>query len=81
VRMHAGECAHYFRDTLSGLEAQLPPAKFMRISRSTIVNLDQIKEMQPLFYGDYLVVLQNGSKLNMSRTYRDRLEAILPRRD
>jgi two-component system LytT family response regulator len=81
VRMHAGESAHYFRDTLSGLETQLPAGKFMRISRSTIVNLDRIKEMQPLFYGDYLVVLQNGSKLNMSRTYRDRLEAILPRRD
>ena len=81
VRMHAGDAAHYFRDTLSGLEAQLPAGKFMRISRSTIVNLDRIKEMQPLFYGDYLVILQNGSKLNMSRTYRDRLEAILPRRE
>ena len=79
VRMHVGETAHYFRDTLSGLEAQLPTGKFMRISRSTIVNLDRIKEMQPLFYGDYLVILQNGSKLNMSRTYRDRLEAILQR--
>jgi two-component system LytT family response regulator len=81
VRMHTGEGAHHFRDTLSGLEAQLPADKFMRISRSILVNLDRIKEMQPLFYGDYLVILHTGTKLNMSRTYRDRLEAILQRRD
>jgi len=77
VRIHVGSASHHFRETLSALESQLPAGKFMRISRSTIVNLDRIKECQPLFYGDYVVILQNGSKLSMSRNYRDRLEALL----
>jgi two-component system LytT family response regulator len=79
VRLHAGQDAHYFRETLAGIEAQLAPEKFMRISRSIIVNLDRVKELQPLFYGDYVVILVNGSRLNMSRNYRDRLEAIIER--
>jgi two-component system LytT family response regulator len=77
VRLHAGTNAHHFRETLSGLEAQLPRDRFIRISRSTLVNLDRIKEMQPLFYGDYQVLLHNGSRLNMSRAYRDRLDALI----
>lgn len=80
VRIHAGTESHYVRETLAGMEAQLPPSGFMRISRSLLVNLDRIKELQPLFYGDYVVVLSDGSRLNMSRNYRDRLEAILARR-
>lgn len=80
VRLHAGNDSHYFRETLAGLEAQLPAQKFMRISRSIIVNLDRVKELQPVFYGDYVVVLHNGSRLNMSRNYRDRVEALLERR-
>ncbi len=80
VRLHAGGDSHYFRETLAGLEAQLPAGKFMRISRSSIVNLDRVKELQPLFYGDYVVILQNGSRLNMSRNYRSRVEALLERR-
>lgn len=77
VRIHTGGASHHFRETLSALESQLPIGKFMRISRSAIVNLDRIKECQPMFYGDYVVILQNGSKLPMSRNYRDRLEALL----
>jgi two-component system LytT family response regulator len=80
VRVHAGTDSHYFRETLCGLEAQLPREKFVRISRSVLVNLERIREMQPLFYGDYLVLLQDGSRLNMSRAYRDRLEGVLGRR-
>jgi two-component system LytT family response regulator len=80
VRLHAGRDSHYFRETLAGIEEQLAREKFMRISRSVIVNLDRIKELQPLFYGDYVVILQDGSRLNMSRTYRDRLEAVIERR-
>jgi two-component system LytT family response regulator len=80
VRMHAGTETHYLRETLAGLEGQLPTGKFMRISRSAIVNLDRIKELQPLFYGDYSVILRDGSRLNMSRNYRDRLETLLERR-
>jgi len=77
VRIHAQGEAHYVRDTLAALEAQLPPRQFPRISRSAIVNLEKIKELQPMFYGDYSVVLLNGSKLTLSRHYRDRLDFLL----
>ena len=77
VRLHAGSEAHYFRERLAALEAQLPAAQFMRISRSVIVNLDRIKELQPLFYGDYAVLLRDGSRLNLSRNYRARIQSLL----
>lgn len=80
VKVHAGSESHYVRETLAGLEAQLPTEKFMRISRSVVVNLDRIKEFQPMFYGDYAVLLQSGTKLSMSRNFRDRLEKMLVRR-
>jgi two-component system LytT family response regulator len=80
IRLHTAEGAHYVRETLANLESRIPTEKFMRISRSTIVNLDRVKELQPLFYGDYAVILQNGSRLNMSRGYRDRLEQIVQKR-
>jgi two-component system LytT family response regulator len=79
VRLHAEQGSHYVRETLASLESQLPREKFMRISRSIIVNLDRVKELHPLFYGDYTVILHDGSRLSMSRTYRDRLEDILGR--
>ena len=79
VRVHAGDGSHYVRETLGSLESQLPAERFMRISRSIIVNLDRVKELQPLFYGDYAVILKDGSRLNMSRSYRDRLEHLVQR--
>ena len=79
VRLHAGDDTHYFRETLAGLEAQLPAEKFLRISRSAIVNLDRVKELQPMFYGDYSVILQTGAKLTLSRNFRARLEKFLQR--
>jgi len=80
VRIHCGSESHYVRETLAGLEAQLPADKFMRVSRSAIVNLDRIKEFQPLFYGDYAVILRTGTKLTLSRNYRDRLGKLLENR-
>lgn len=79
VRLHAGTDAHYLRETLARLEAQLPAGKFMRISRSAIVNLDRVKELQPLFYGDYTVILHDGVRLNMSRGFRSQLEQLTAR--
>ncbi len=78
VRVHAGTEAHYFRESLAAIEAQLPAAQFVRISRSVIVNLDRVKELQPLFYGDYVVILHDGSRLNLSRKFRNRIENLLP---
>jgi two-component system LytT family response regulator len=73
VRLHAGEASHLLRETVAALEAQLDPARFLRIHRSTIVNLDRVREIHPLFHGEYRVVLKDGTKLTLSRGYRDRL--------
>lgn len=77
VSLHVGGDEHLHRETMSAMEEQLPPAKFMRISRSTIVNLDRIKELQPLFHGEYTVILRNGTRLTLSRSYRDKLTQLL----
>jgi two-component system LytT family response regulator len=73
VRLHCGREAHLVRATLSGMEEQLDPARFTRIHRGTIVNLDRVKEVRPWFAGDYLVKLHDGGELRLSRRYRDRL--------
>jgi two-component system LytT family response regulator len=80
VKLHTPGGAHLLRETLTGLEEQLPAERFMRLSRSVIVNLDRVKEVQPLFYGDHVVILLDGTKLTLSRTHKDRLEKLLERR-
>jgi two-component system LytT family response regulator len=73
VRLHAGAKAHLVSATLSGLLQSLDPARFVRIHRSTIVNLDRVKEIQPWVGGDYLAILKDGCRLRVSRTFRDDL--------
>jgi len=79
VNLRAANATHHLRETLGSLEARLPAEKFMRVSRSVMVNLDRIKELQPLFYGDFAVILLDGTRLTMSRNFRDRLERLLER--
>jgi two-component system LytT family response regulator len=59
------------------LEAELDPAKFVRTHRSTIVNLDRIKELHPYFHGDYVILLKDGTELKLSRSRRRALEERL----
>ena len=77
VRLHVGPESHLLRETMGALEARLDPTKFLRIHRSTVVNIDRLKELQPWFHGDYIVTLQDGTRLNLSRTYRDRVIDLL----
>ncbi len=77
VRIHAGGAAYLHRETLSRMEAALDPARFLRIHRGTIANLDRIKEVHPLFYGDYQVRLADGTPLTLSRRFRDRARLAL----
>ena len=77
VKLHVGRKAHLLREKMHDLEGRLDPARFVRIHRSVIVNLDRIKEMHPHFNGDYIVVLEDGRKLRLSRTRRENLEAKL----
>ncbi len=77
VNLHVGSESHLHRETLTALAERLPSKKFMRISRSTIVNVDRIKELQPLFHGEYAVILRNGTTLTLSRSYRDVLDQLI----
>ncbi len=77
VRLHVGKEDHLLRETLTALEKKLDPARFVRIHRSTIVNLDRIRELQPAFHGDYIIVLKDGAELALSRSCRDKLEESL----
>jgi two-component system, LytTR family, response regulator len=79
VRIHARRESHLVRETLQSLEGRLDSRKFLRIHRSTIVNLDRIRELQPLFHGDYAVHLQDGTELTLSRNYRQKLGEPLGR--
>ena len=77
LELHVGSEKHLIREQLNRLEAKLDPEKFVRIHRSIIVNLDSIKSLHPLFNGDHLVILNNGQELNLSRTYHEKLMALL----
>ena len=77
AKLHVGRKEHLLREKMHDLEGRLDPAKFVRIHRSVIVNLDRIKEMHPHFNGDYIVVLEDGQKLRLSRSRRENLQAKL----
>jgi len=79
VNLHLGSEAHLHRETMAALEEKLPADKFMRISRSTIVNLERIRELQPLFHGEYAVIMRNGTRLTLTRSHRDKLQRLLGR--
>ncbi|HSA57136.1 MAG TPA: LytTR family DNA-binding domain-containing protein [Gemmatimonadaceae bacterium] len=79
VRVHVGRVSHLIRETMHGIEAQLDPNQFARIHRAVIVNLDRIRELQPWFAGDYIVILRDGRQLKLSRTYREALQARMHR--
>jgi two-component system LytT family response regulator len=67
------------RETMTSLESKLDPSRFLRIHRSTIVNADAIAELEPLFQGDYVVILRNGTRLTSSRGYRSNLQDFMNR--
>ena len=73
LTLHVGTASHLIRETMNDLESRLDPAQFLRIHRSTIVNIDRIREMQPLFHGDFTVILMTGTRLMLSRNYKSRL--------
>jgi two-component system, LytTR family, response regulator len=77
VKVRCGRTSHLMRETMKDVESMIDPGRFVRIHRSTIVNVDRIKEMQPYFKDDYVIILQDGSRLRLSRRYKTRLEAAL----
>ncbi len=77
MKFHAAGRAHLLRETMARLEARLDPRRFIRIHRSTIVNVDRVRKMSPAFAGEYAVILHDGTKLRLSRGYQDRLQELL----
>ena len=77
VRIYAGGRCYAFRQSLSELEGRLDPSSFIRVHRSTLVNIEHLAEMHPLFHGDCELVLRRGTRLMLSRRYRDRLRPFL----
>jgi two-component system LytT family response regulator len=74
VRIHVGATIYLLHETTSAIASRLDPRKFLRIHRSSIVNIERIKELHPWFNGDYAVVLRDGTQLTLSSSYRDRLK-------
>lgn len=77
VRLHTGGKAHLLRQTMNELEASLNPEQFARIHRSTIVNLDRVRELHPHFNGESVVILHDGTELKLSRSRKDGFEQLL----
>lgn len=77
LTLHAGSQTHLIRETMGNFHARLNPQKFLRIHRSTIVNVERIKDIRPLFKGDYGITLTSGIRLKASRGYRHELQPLL----
>jgi two-component system LytT family response regulator len=77
VHLHTGKGTRMVRQTLSAMEEQLDPKKFVRVHRSAMVNTDRIKELQPLFNGEHSLILENGTRLTLSRKYKEKLFEVL----
>ena len=77
VRLHAGGRIHFVRDTVKGIASRLPPERFVRVHRSVIVNLDFIQRLEPFEHGEYTITMRDGSRVRSSRSYNERLRALL----
>src|SRR5581483_2007218 len=77
VMLHVADKAHLLRETMDAMEARLDPEKFVRIRRSVSVNVEYIRELRPLFKGEYVIILRDGTELTSSRRYRDHLSPLL----
>lgn len=79
VRIHIGPHVYVHRATLTRMEERMPAGRFLRIHRSTLVNVERIRELQPWFQGDYVLILQDGTRLTSGRTYREPIRQFLGR--
>jgi len=77
VRLHVRGTPHVLRQSMKNMETRLDSETFVRIHRSTIVNVDRIRELQPWLHGEYVVILDDGTRLSASRVFSDRLDALI----
>lgn len=71
--------SHLLRETMSALEKRLDPKHFVRVHRSTIVNVERIKEIRAQTHGEHLIIMANGQRLTLSRSYRDKVHNLILR--
>lgn len=74
IRLHAGTASHLVRGTIATCEERLDSKQFVRVHRRYIVNMERIREVQPWFGGDYVILLKNGQQVRLSRTYREHFQ-------
>lgn len=74
IRLHAGTANHLVRGTIATCEERLDSKRFVRVHRRYIVNMERIREVQPWFGGDYVILLKNGQQVRLSRTYREHFQ-------
>ena len=77
VKLHVQGRVHLLRETMNSLETKLDPMCFFRVSRSAIVNLDRIKEIQPHSRGAHVAILDDGTKVRLSKSRKEGLEQLL----
>lgn len=77
VRLHLARETQTVRETMAQIAEKLPPERFLRIHRSLIVNTERVREVQPWFKGDYVLIMQDGTKLRSGRTYRDVVQTLI----
>ncbi len=79
VRIHTGKVVHTHRSTLTHLEERLPASKFLRVHRSALVNVDRIREIQPWFQGDWVLILHDGTRVHSGKSYRAKVREYIER--
>lgn len=77
VMAHIGSAEHLIRDTLAAVEGKLDPEQFVRTHRAIIVNLERVRELSPWSRGEQILILKDGTTLNVGRAYRTRLQRFL----
>jgi two-component system LytT family response regulator len=77
VRLHVRGESYLFRESMKNMETRLDAELFVRIHRSAIINVDRIRELQPWFHGEYVVILHDGTRLMASRVFSDRLDRLI----
>jgi two-component system LytT family response regulator len=77
VSLHVGTTEYLYRTTMASIESRLDPERFVRIHRSTIVNVDRIVELQPTFARELVVLLRDGTRLRLGAPYRDGLRKLI----
>ena len=77
VTLHLDDASHMLRGTMKAIESTLDPRRFLRVHRSSIVNLDRIDEIQPWFNGDFVIRTRSGHKVTTGETYRSRVQDLL----